>query len=134
VSSSNTKSTQTRSTGEAQHRPGALGLPGYGGRVAPSFSIGNSAQWQNDPAMIITNIMRMQERLLTTASIEGAYYSDVYALTQTRRGLQTMMGLIPEAFQGTEEVVTGVQCRTLTDRGRSLHSQARPGLDAFDTL
>jgi hypothetical protein len=117
VSSSNTNSTSnTRSSGEAFNtgltRSAAQGLA-VG--VAPSFSIGNSAQWQNDPAMIITNIMRMQERLLTTASIEGAYYSDVYALVQTRRGLQTMMGLIPEAFQGTEEVVTGVQCRTLTE-------------------
>lgn len=65
--------------------------------------------------MIITNIMRTQQRLLTTASIEGAYYSDVYAMTKTERGLQAMMGLIPEAFQGTEEVVTGVQCRTLNE-------------------
>ncbi|MDX9991578.1 MAG: serine-rich protein [Anaerolineales bacterium] len=117
ASSSNTASqAQTRSTGEAHN----LGLArsasqGLSVGIAPSFSIGNSAQWQNDPAMIITNIMRMQELLLTTASIEGAYYSDVYALTQSRRGLQTMMGLVPEAFQGTEEVVTGVQCRTLTE-------------------
>lgn len=115
VSSSDTKSqSHTRSQGETMNtglsRSASQGLS-VG--VAPSFSLGNSAQWQNDPAMIITNIMRVQERLLTTASIEGAYYSDVYALTKTERGLQAMMGLIPEAFQGTEEVVTGVQCRTL---------------------
>ncbi|NCP86782.1 MAG: hypothetical protein CO094_08900 [Anaerolineae bacterium CG_4_9_14_3_um_filter_57_17] len=83
--------------------------------VAPSFSMGNSAQWQNDPAILITEIMRTQEKLLRTASIEGAYYTDLYALTSTERGLQAMMGLLPESFQGTEEVVTGVQCRTLND-------------------
>lgn len=115
VSSSDTRSqSHTRSQGETMNtglsRSASQGLS-VG--VAPSFSLGNSAQWQNDPAMIITNIMRVQERLLTTASIEGAYYSDVYAITRTERGLQAMMGLIPEAFQGTEEVVTGVQCRTL---------------------
>jgi hypothetical protein len=82
--------------------------------VAPSLSIGNSSQWQNDPAMLITEIMRTQERLLKTASVEGAFYTDVYALAKTERGLQAMLGLIPESFQGTEEVVTGVQCRTLT--------------------
>jgi len=116
VSSSDTKSqSHTRSVGESFNTGLARSASqGLAVGVAPSFSIGNSAQWQNDPAMIITNIMRVQERLLTTASMEGAYYSDVYALTRTKRGLQAMMGLIPEAFQGTEEVVTGVQCRTLT--------------------
>jgi len=139
VSSSNTASqSQTRSTGEAQN----LGLArsasqGLAVGVAPSFSLGNSAQWQNDPAMIITSIMRVQERLLTTASLEGAYYSDVYALTQTRRGLQTLMGLIPEAFQGTEEVVTGVQCRTLTEKEEAYirkHARAWAPSTRFETI
>ncbi len=81
--------------------------------LAPSFSIGNSAQWQNDPAMIVTELMRVQQQLLKVASAEGAYYTDVYALTRTERGQQALLGLIPEAFQGLQEVVTGVQCRTL---------------------
>jgi len=81
--------------------------------LAPSFSIGNSAQWQNDPAMLVTDILRTQEKLLKAASIEGGYYTDVYALARTPRGKQTLMGLIPASFQGTEEVVTGVQCRDL---------------------
>jgi len=94
--------------------------------IAPSFSIGNSAQWQNDPAMLVTEIMRVQERLLKTASIEGAFYTDVYALARSERGLQAMLGLIPESFQGTEEVVTGVQCRTLAEAEQEyLRSHAR---------
>ncbi|MCG2787695.1 MAG: serine-rich protein [Anaerolineae bacterium] len=115
VSASDTKSnSHTQSQGSSLNTGLARSTSsGLAVGVAPSFSLGNSAQWQNDPAMIITNIMRTQERLLTTASIEGAYYSDVYAVTKTERGLRAMMGLIPEAFQGTEEVVTGVQCRTL---------------------
>lgn len=115
VSASDTKSnSHTQSQGSSLNTGLARSASqGLAVGVAPSFSLGNSAQWQNDPAMIITNIMRTQERLLTTASIEGAYYSDVYAVTKTERGLRAMMGLIPEAFQGTEEVVTGVQCRTL---------------------
>ncbi|MDX9993521.1 MAG: hypothetical protein RBS68_15875, partial [Anaerolineales bacterium] len=115
VSASGTKSnSHTQSQGNSLNTGLARSASsGLAVGVAPSFSIGNSAQWQNDPAMIVTNIMRIQEKLLNTASIEGAYYSDVYAIAKTQRGLQAMMGLIPEAFQGTEEVVTGVQCRTL---------------------
>jgi len=95
--------------------------------VAPSFSIGNSAQWQNDPAMLVAELMRVQQQLLKQASVEGAYYTDVYALAKTQRGLQGLMGLIPQSFQGTQEVVTGVQCRTLTEQEQAyirLHAQA----------
>jgi len=70
--------------------------------------------------------MRVQERLLKTASIEGAFYTDVYALARSERGLQAMLGLIPESFQGTEEVVTGVQCRTLAEAEQEyIRSHAR---------
>ncbi len=117
VSQAETKSTaNTQSAGESfASGLGRSASNGLAVGIAPSFSIGNSAQWQNDPAMLVTEIMRVQERLLKTASIEGAFYTDVYALARTERGLQAMLGLIPESFQGTEEVVTGVQCRTLAE-------------------
>ena len=117
LSSADTKSSaSTRSMGESLSSGlGRSVSNGLSVGIAPSFSIGNSAQWQNDPAMLVTEIMRVQERLLKTASIEGAFYTDVYALAHSERGLQALMGLIPESFQGTEEVVTGVQCRTLAD-------------------
>jgi hypothetical protein len=116
-SQADTKSTaQTKSAGESLSSGlGRSVSNGLSVGIAPSFSIGNSAQWQNDPAMLVTEIMRVQERLLKTASIEGAFYTDVYTLARTERGLQALMGLIPESFQGTEEVVTGVQCRTLAE-------------------
>ncbi len=82
--------------------------------VAPSFSLNQSYQWQFDPAILVTQILRTQQRLLEGASKEGAYYTDVYALTRSRQGKQVMMGLIPEAFHGTEDVLTGVQTRDLT--------------------
>ena len=117
LSQADTKSqASTRSVGESLSSGlGRSVSNGLSVGIAPSFSIGNSAQWQNDPAMLVTEIMRVQERLLKTASIEGAFYTDVYALARSERGVQALMGLIPESFQGTEEVVTGVQCRTLAE-------------------
>ncbi len=84
--------------------------------VAPSFSINQSYQWQFDPAILVTQILRTQQRLLEGASKEGAFYADVYALMRSGQGKQAMMGLIPEAFHGTEDVVTGVQTRDLTPK------------------
>jgi hypothetical protein len=81
--------------------------------VSPSFSINQSYQWQFDPAILVTQILRTQQRLLEVASKEGAFYCDTYAFTRTPQGKQAMMGLIPEAFHGTEDVVTGVQTRDL---------------------
>jgi hypothetical protein len=51
--------------------------------------------------------------LLSQMSLEQGFYADVYALTRTERGKQAMLALIPEAFHGTEDVVMGVQTRTL---------------------
>ncbi len=82
--------------------------------IAPSMSLSNSYQWQFDPAILITQILRMQQGLLSNASKEGAYYTDVYAFARTEQGKQALMGLIPESFHGTEDVVTGVQIRDLT--------------------
>jgi hypothetical protein len=104
---------QMRGTGVSQQlAQGATSALAVG--LAPSLSIHNTFQWQYDPAMLVTQIMRMQESLLDTASKEGAYYVDVYALARTEQGKRALMGLIPQAFQGTEEVVTGVQTRDLT--------------------
>ena len=114
-SQADTKSaSDTKSVGESQGLGiGRSASNGLSVGIAPSFSISESAQWQNDPAMLVTQIMRTQEKLLNIASIEGAFHTDVYALTRSERGVQALMGLIPESFQGTEDVVTGVQCRDL---------------------
>jgi hypothetical protein len=95
--------------------------------VAPSFSLSNSYQWQDDPSILLTEIMRTQRKLLDIASREGAFYTDVYALARTEQGARSLMGLIPEAFHGTEDVVTGVQTRSLTGPEQayiSLHALA----------
>jgi hypothetical protein len=115
LSQADTKSaSDTKSTGESTGLGiGRSASSGLSVGIAPSFSIGESAQWQNDPAMLVTQIMRTQEKLLSIASIEGAFLTDVYALARSERGVQALMGLIPESFQGTEDVVTGVQCRDL---------------------
>jgi hypothetical protein len=82
--------------------------------IAPSFSINNGYQWQFDPAILVTKILRMQQMLLEAASKEGAYYCDTYAFTKTLQGKKVMMGLVPESFAGVEDVVTSVQTRDLT--------------------
>ena len=86
----------------------------------------NSYQWQNDPAMLVTQLLRVQEQLLMTAAREGAYYTDVYGLARTPTGKRALMGLIPQAFHGTEEVVTGVQTRDLSPEEEAyIHLHAR---------
>jgi hypothetical protein len=95
--------------------------------VAPSFSLSNSYQWQEDPYILLTHIMRTQQKLLDVASKEGAYYTDVYALARSDQGAQSLIGLIPEAFHGTEDVVTGVQARNLSAEEQAyivLHARA----------
>ena len=95
--------------------------------VAPSFSLSNSYQWQDDPNILLTEIMRTQRKLLDIASREGAFYTDVYGLARSEQGAQALMGLIPEAFHGTEDVVTGVQTRSLSEEEQayiSLHARA----------
>jgi len=82
--------------------------------LAPSFSIGESNQWQFDPAILLTSILRKQQDLLNMITLEGGFYTDVYALARSERGRQALLALIPEAFHGTEDVVMGVQTRTLT--------------------
>jgi hypothetical protein len=95
--------------------------------VAPSFSLSNAYQWQDDPYILLTDIMRTQRKLLDIASREGAFYTDLYALARSEQGVHALMGLIPEAFHGTEDVVAGVQTRALTDPEQAyigLHARA----------
>jgi hypothetical protein len=81
--------------------------------LAPSFSMGEANQWQNSLAGLLRTILQTQLKLLNTMTVEGGFYADVYALTATERGKQAMLALIPEAFHGEEDVVMGVQTRTL---------------------
>lgn len=120
----------TRSQSDATGTGQVIGRGLSGGMsvgVAPSFSLSNSYQWQDDPYILLTHIMRTQQRLLDTASKEGAYYTDVYALARSEQGAQSLIGLIPEAFHGTEDVVTGVQARSLSAEEKAyilLHARA----------
>ncbi len=82
--------------------------------IAPSVSVGESNQWQFDPAILLTQMLRQQQVLLDTITREGGFYTDVYTLARTERGKHALMALIPEAFHGTEDVVMGVQTRSLT--------------------
>lgn len=105
--------------------------------IAPSLSLSNQYQWQFDPAILITQILRQQQSLLDLASKEGAYYTDVYAMARSEQGKQALMGLIPEAFHGTEDVVSGVQTRDLTTEERQyigLHAQAFTPSTRLETI
>ncbi|MDD5369146.1 MAG: serine-rich protein [Anaerolineaceae bacterium] len=115
---------QSQGIGQALVRGEASGLS-VG--AAPSFSVFNSFHWEYDPAQLLTQILRQQQALLTVASKEGAYYTDFYTLARTPQGKQAVLGLIPEAFHGTEDVVSGVQTRELGEiEGEyiRLHAQA----------
>ena len=53
--------------------------------LAPSFSLGDSNQWQFDPAILLTVILRKQQEILNTITLEGGFYTDVYALAGSER-------------------------------------------------
>ena len=115
-------------TGTALARGISQGLSeGISYGLAPSVSVGEANQWQNDPAILLTQILRQQQMLLSQMTLEQGFYADVYALTRTERGKQAMLTLIPEAFHGTEDVVMGVQTRTLLPEEEAyirLHAKA----------
>ncbi|NLF52467.1 MAG: serine-rich protein [Leptolinea sp.] len=105
--------------------------------VAPSFSLSNGYQWQDDPYILLTDIMRVQRKLLDIASREGAFYTDLYALARSEQGVQALMGLIPEAFHGTEDVVAGVQTRELSEPEQAyigLHARAFTPSTRIETI
>jgi len=62
--------------------------------LAPSFSLGDSNQWQFDPAILLTVILRKQQEILNTITLEGGFYTDVYALAGSERGRQALLTLI----------------------------------------
>jgi hypothetical protein len=110
-----TSHTNSQATGQALARGLSQGISqGIAFGVAPSFSIGEANQWQFDPAILLTAILRKQQEILNTITLEGGFYTDVYALAASERGRQALLTLIPEAFHGVEDVVMGVQTRTLT--------------------
>jgi hypothetical protein len=114
-SADGTSHTDSQSQGVATARGLSRGFTeGIAFGVAPSFSIGEANQWQFDPAILLTSILRRQQDILNTITMEGGFYTDVYALARTERGRQALLTLIPEAFHGTEDVVMGLQTRTLT--------------------
>lgn len=119
---------ESQSSGQAVSRGVSQGLSqGIAFGLAPSFSMGESNQWQFDPAILLTNILRKQQEILNTITLEGGFYTDVYALAGSERGRQALLTLIPEAFHGVEDVVMGVQTRTLTpeeDTYLRLHAKA----------
>ena len=102
--------------GSAQSRGTSQGTAdGIAVGLAPSVNLGDINQWQYDPAILLTAMLRKQQELLDIITKEGGFYTDVYALTGTEQGKQAMMALLPEAFHGVEDVVMGLQTRTLTE-------------------
>lgn len=95
--------------------------------LAPFFSVGDMNQWQNDPVIMLVTTLREQQNILKEITKIGGFYADVYALIRTERGRQALLALIPQAFQGKEEVILGVQTRTLSPAEESyirLHAKA----------
>ena len=124
--SKSTATSETQGTGVGQSIGRGFNS-GMSVGVAPSFSLSNSYQWQEDPFILLTDIMRTQRKLLDIASREGAFYTDLYALARNEKGIRALMGLIPEAFHGTEDVVAGVQTRSLNEAEQAyigLHARA----------
>ena len=144
--SSSTTNSHADSVSKSQSESNGTGIGQMIGRgissgmsvgVAPSFSLSNSYQWQDDPFILLTDILRIQRKLLDMASLEGAFYTDVYALARSEQGAQALMGLIPEAFHGTEDVVVGVQTRKLTQAEQAyigLHARAFTPSTRIETI
>jgi hypothetical protein len=70
---------QSQSAGQAIGRAASAGLA-VG--IAPSISASNSYQWQFDPAILVTQILRQQQNCNLA---KGAYYTDVYAMAHRAR-------------------------------------------------
>ena len=98
----------TVSTGQSVGFSGSIGL-------GPSLSLSKTYQWEDDLAQVMTSIYRLAESYLFEASREGAYLADVYCLTRTPEGLRLVETLVPQAFHGTQEVLTPVLTRKLED-------------------
>lgn len=86
---------------------------GISGGVVPSLSASKSYNWVDAQAQQVAELMRVQEALLVQASTDGAYLTDVYMLTRTRKGRATAETLLRQAFHGSEKVVTAFRTRQL---------------------
>lgn len=114
--SSGVSHVDSKSSGVALARSLGRGVSdGVSVGLAPFASMGEANQWQFDPAMLLTLILRKQQEILDTMTKEGGFYTDVYALTRTENGRRALMTLIPEAFHGLENVVMGIQTRSLSE-------------------
>jgi hypothetical protein len=88
---------------------------GLGGSVGlgPSLSLSKTYAWEDDNAQVITSLYRLAESYLYEASREGAFLTDVYCLTKTPEGQRIVETLVPEAFHGTQNVLSPVMTRRL---------------------
>ena len=88
---------------------------GVGLSIAPNFSIADTYQWFDDQAIQLTQLLRTQELLYQTATLEGAYLTDFYVLTPSESSAAVVEAAARAAFQGISPlVVTPVQPRRLT--------------------
>lgn len=119
---------ESQSTGVVQARSvaSASGM-GIGAGIAPSLSASKSYQWEDHLATAVADLLRGQERLLTQAAAEGAFWVDNYFLCRTERGKRALAALYAQAFHGQQEVVTPAQTRSLRPaeaRYVAYHAQA----------
>ena len=85
-------------------------------KVARRVTVRNNRfehNWVDAQAQQVAELMRVQEALLVQASTDGAYLTDVYMLTRTRKGRATAETLLRQAFHGSEKVVTAFRTRQL---------------------
>jgi hypothetical protein len=67
----------------------------------PSFGVGRSYQWWNDPAVQLAQLLRGQEELLRKAVREGAWQTDSYFLCRTERGAAVAETAGRQAYHGS---------------------------------
>ena len=118
---------ESQSTGVVQARSvaSASGM-GIGAGLSPYLSASKSYQWEDHLATAVADLLRGQERLLTQAAAEGAFWVDNYFLCRTERSKRALAALYAQAFHGQQEVVTPAQTRPAGGRARYIayHAQA----------
>ncbi len=107
-----TSDVSSASSGQSLGISRALGL---GAGLAPSLSLGKAYQGEDHTATLVAIPLRQQEALLHTVVMEGGLLVDNYVLTRTAAGRRAIDALVPQAFHGTEEVITPVRTRVLDD-------------------
>lgn len=88
---------------------------GVGMGAIPSFNLSRSYQWQDDQAMVLTQMLRALEAQRNLATLEGAWQTDFYVLTASEEGAAAAEVALRQAFQGNGPlVVTPVQTRRVS--------------------